>query len=148
MADKLGWEDLRRGAEAYLEAALKEDPSLSRRYVLRRFEILKPLLTVKEGDYVLVPKYAGDHTFMLAEVVGKYDFQPGHPYGHYVRVRGARIFRMAFESVEDARDGYDHNVQRLGEFLRTNKTFHYAIAVLGPEYKSMHRNLPDVGGLS
>ncbi len=134
-----GWEDLRRGEKAYLEAALKSDPSLNRRYVLRRFEILKPLLTVKEGDYVLVPKYAGEHTFMLAQVIGKYDFQSDHPYGHYVRVRGARVFRMAFESVEDARDGYDHNVQRLGEFLRTNRTFHYAVAVIGPEYGSAHR---------
>jgi len=134
-----GWEDLRRGEKAYLEAALRSDPSLNRRYVLRRFEILKPLLTVKEGDYVLVPKYAGEHTFMLAQVIGKYDFQPDHPYGHYVRVRGVRVFRMAFESVEDARDGYDHNVQRLGEFLRTNRTFHYAVAVIGPEYGSAHR---------
>ena len=75
---------------------------------------------------------------MVARVSRGYGFEMTEKgdYGHYIGVENLRIFSSAFEDldeVEDLSDEYIEAVQSMNEFLRTVKSLHYAVSVIGPD---------------
>ena len=138
-----GWVDIREGFEAFRRAWEEAAERFgwdapSEKEVRRRFNVLKVMVVAKAGDVVIVPKYAGPHTFMVARVSRGYGFEMTEKgdYGHYIGVENLRIFSSAFEDldeVEDLSDEYIEAVQSMNEFLRTVRSLHYAVSVIGPD---------------
>ncbi len=142
-----GWCDLRKGIINFADAWKKLEPNVSNEDVEKRFNILKVMILAKPGDMVLVPKFNGYHTFMLARTKSGYNFSfpPGYDdYGHYVEIEGIKVFSSAFESPEDAKVGFNPDVQIINEILRTTKGFYTAISVMGDEYSTIVKVLENL----
>ncbi|MEO0208526.1 MAG: hypothetical protein ABIL50_08255 [candidate division WOR-3 bacterium] len=142
-----GWCDLRKGIINFADAWKKLNPNVSNEEIEKRFNILKVMILANPGDIVLVPKFNGSHTFMLAKIKNGYNFSfpPGYnDYGHYVEIEGIKVFSSTFESPEDAKVGFNLDVQIINEFLRTTKRFYTAISVMGDEYSTIIKVLENL----
>ncbi|NPB02983.1 MAG: IS1 family transposase [Thermotogae bacterium] len=139
--------DLRGGEEAFAEAFIKAfvkgtGRDVDRQAILRRFNILKVMLAVKPGDYVLVPKMPNEYSFTLLKVREGYDFAVAEgkgDYGHMVKVERLGEFSVAFEELEDVREFYDGDVQWVHEMLRCVRGFHSAVAVVDKDFERMYK---------
>ena len=133
--------DLRRGPEAFVRAWKENGWKGSKQTIVRRYNVLKVMLVIKPGDYVIVPKLPHDHAFTLVEVIEGYNFAVAKEYGdygHYVRVRKLGEFSSAFEDLETLREEYRYDVQWINEMLRSVRGFYSAVAVVGREFRRMY----------
>ncbi len=138
--------DLRKGPEAFVRAWkerrwLKEENERKEKAVVWRFNVLKVMLVIKPGDYVIVPKLPHDHAFTLVEVKNGYDFAVAEgkgDYGHRIGVKKLGEFSSAFADLEEVREFYNPDVQWVNEMLRSVRWFYPAVAVVGREFRKMY----------
>ncbi len=130
-----GWdyEDLRRGFDRFRESYMKVEPDVSLDEIEKRFNILKIMLVIKKGDYVIVPKYEGEHTFMICQVSDGYDFDDDKEYRHSIGVENPKVYYSVFKSIEEAELDYSYDVQIVNEILRTTKSFYPALSIVEPK---------------
>ncbi len=106
-----GWEDLRKGPYAFVEAGLRrveDGDDFTERDLLHLYDYLKIMLVMKRGDYVVVPNYRDLFSILIAELKGGYGFDP--KWGHYVEVERAEVF-------EPRAEDYNYDVQRLAQIF-------------------------------
>lgn len=130
-----GWdyEDLRRGFDRFRESYMNVESDVSIDEIKKRFNILKLMLVIKKGDYVIVPKYEGEHTFMICEVSDGYNFDEDKEYRHSIGVKNPKVYYSVFESLEEVESDYSYEVQVVNEILRTTKSFYLALSVVDPK---------------
>lgn len=93
--------------EAFAEAILAAWPAVTIQEARARYRILYPMLIMKRGDLVVVPKFPqpDGRTFVIAEVAGAYHFEPtAHgDHGHCIPVDPRTMREFSYDEGLDAK---------------------------------------------
>lgn len=92
---------------SFVEAMTKVWPETKEAEALARYGILYPMLEMKPGDLVVVPKFPDPYgrRFVIVEVAGSYRFDPTDfgDYGHYIPIDKSTVREIGYDDGLDAK---------------------------------------------
>lgn len=95
------------GSGTFVDQTMVRWEGTSREAAQARYDILYPMLEMKAGDLVVVPKFPDPYgrTFIVAEVTGDYRFEQTawNDYGHVIPVNAGSIREFGHDDSLDAK---------------------------------------------
>ncbi len=117
----------------------------------RRFDILKPMVLIKEGDIILVPRIENEdyQSFIIVRALEGYRFDPDAvPFGHTVRVEPLFYFTNSGGMALEANNGIMRAIVDIVEELRIRWRLKFAVFPAGcldisrfVEYRRLRRGV-------